>query len=80
MVERRWAITSDVRPASASASACWISELGLGVEVRGRLVEDHDRGVLQQQPGDGQPLLLAARHAVAALADDRVVAVGQARR
>ncbi len=52
--------------------------LGLGVEVRRRLVEDHDRRLLEQHACDREPLLLAARHAVAALADDRVVAVGQA--
>ena len=53
--------------------------LGLGVEVRGRLVEDDDVGRLEQQPGDGQPLLLAAGQPVAAVADDRVEAVGQRR-
>ena len=42
-----------------------------------RLVEDHDGRVLQQHAGDGEPLLLAARQPVAALADDGVVAVGQ---
>ena len=36
-----------------------------------------DGRVLQQHPGDGQALLLAARQAVAPLADDGVVAVGQ---
>ena len=54
-------------------------ELRLGVEVRRRLVEDDDRGVLEQHAGDREPLLLAARHPVAALADHRVVAVGEAR-
>ena len=53
-------------------------ELRLGVEVRRRLVEDDDRGVLQQHARDGQALLLAARHPVPALADQGVVAVGQA--
>ena len=41
------------------------------------LVEDQDPGVLQQHPGDGDALLLAAGELVAALADDRVVAVRQ---
>ncbi len=44
--------------------------LVLVVEMARRLVEDHDRRVLEQQPGDGQALLLAAAHPVAALADD----------
>ena len=35
------------------------------------------RGLGQQQPGDRQPLALAARQPVAALADDRVEPVGQ---
>ena len=52
-------------------------DLRLGVEVRGSLVEHHDVGRLEQQPGDGQALLLAARQAVAAVADDGVEAVGQ---
>ena len=56
------------------------SGLVLGVEVAGGLVEDHDGRVLQQHAGDGQALLLAAGEAVAPLADDRVEAVGQARR
>ena len=41
------------------------------------LVEDHDRRVGEQHAGDGQPLLLAARHAVAPLADDGVEPVGE---
>ena len=51
--------------------------LGDGVERRGRLVEDEDPRILEQHPGDGDALLLAARQLVAALADDRVVALGQ---
>ena len=51
--------------------------LVLGVEVAGGLVEDDDGRVLQEHAGDGQALLLAAREAVAALADERVEPVGQ---
>ena len=47
------------------------------VEVARRLVEDHHLRILEQQAGDGDALLLAARQAVAALADDGVVAVGE---
>ncbi len=47
------------------------------VEVARRLVEDHDGGILQQQPGDRDALLLAAAQAVPAFADDGVVAVGE---
>ena len=51
--------------------------LGLGVEVGGGLVEDDDRGLLEQQPGDGEPLPLAAGEPVAAVADHGVEAVGE---
>ena len=51
--------------------------LGLRVEVGGRLVEDHDPRLGQQQPGDRQALALAARQPVAALADHGVETVGQ---
>ena len=49
--------------------------LGLGVERACGLVEHQHRRVAQDRAGDRHPLLLAAREAVAALADDRVVAV-----
>src|SRR5947209_2461435 len=53
--------------------------LGLGVERARRLVEDQDGRVAQDRAGDRDALLLAAGEAVAALADYRVVAVGDAR-
>ena len=51
--------------------------LALGVDGRERLVEDQDRGVAQERPGDGDALALAAREAHAALADDGGVALRQ---
>jgi hypothetical protein len=39
-----------------------------GVQVLGRLVQDHDREVRQQDPGQGQPLALAAGEAGTVLA------------
>ena len=48
--------------------------LGLRVEMRRRLVQHHDVGRLQEQPGDGDPLLLAARQPVAPIADHRIQA------
>ena len=71
-------MTSDGAPGERRGQRLLHERLVLGVEVAGGLVEDDDRRVLQQHPGDGQPLLLAARQAVAPLADDRVVALGQA--
>ena len=50
---------------------------GLGVERRGRLVQDHDGGVFEDRPGDRQSLALTARQRRAALADHRVVALWQ---
>ena len=54
--------------------------LRLGIERRGRLVEDQDRRVLQQRPRNRQPLALPAREPLAALADRGLVAVRAARR
>ena len=52
IVDRRCAITSAVRPAQRLVERALDRDLRLGVEVRRRLVEDHDRRVLQQQPRD----------------------------
>ena len=49
----------------------------LGVDAGGGLVQEDDGGVLQDGPGDGDPLLLAAGERAAALADDGVIAIGQ---
>ena len=70
-------MTIAVRPASASASAACTADLGLGVEVRGGLVQDHHPRPGEQQPGDGQPLPLAARQPVPALAHHGVQPVRQ---
>ena len=77
IVDSRWAITIDVRPASAVAERLLDQQPRSRSRGGGGLVEDHDGGVLEQHAGDGQALLLAARQPVAALADDGVVAVGQ---
>ena len=78
IVLRRWAMTNEVRPRSRRGQALLDQPLALGVEVAGGLVEDEDPRVGQDGPGDGQPLPLAAAEPHAALADQRVVAVGQA--
>ena len=51
--------------------------LRLGVELRGRFVEDQDRRVLEQRARDGETLALPARELLARLADDVVVALRQ---
>ena len=77
IVDSRCAITIEVRPLQRDVERGLHERLVLGVEMARRLVEDHDRGVLQQHARDRDALLLAARQPVAALADDGVVAVGQ---
>ena len=79
IVDSRWAMTSAVRPVERGDERLLDGGLGLGVEVGGRLVEDDDPRLGQQQPGDRQALALAAGQAVAALADDGVEAVGERR-
>ena len=78
IVLRRWAMTNEVRPRSRRGEALLDQPLALAVEVAGGLVEDEDPGVGQHGAGDGQALALAAAEPHAALADQGVVAVGQA--
>jgi len=59
------------------SSAPLDGQLGLGVDRRGRVVEDEQLGIGEQHPRDGDALALPAREPDAALADDRVVALGQ---
>ena len=47
--------------------------LVLRVHVGGGLVEDDDGSILQQTPGNGDPLLLTTRQGSPALTDDRVI-------
>ena len=68
----------DRRPADLEPVERVLDErLGFVVERARRLVEEQDRRVLQDRPGDRHALALAAGQARAAVADDRVVAVGQ---
>ena len=41
------------------------------VQCRGALVEDQDRWILEEDPGQGNPLPLSARQVLAALGDPR---------
>ncbi len=52
-------------------------QLGLRIEGRGGLVEDEDRGILEEGTGDGQALALATGKPEAGLADHRVESPGQ---
>ena len=51
--------------------------LVLRVDARRRLVEDHDRGVLEQRAGDGDALLLPSREGVSRLAHHGAVPLGE---
>ena len=79
LAHRREAVRDDDRGASGERGLERLldRDLRLRVEMGGRLVEDDDLGRLQQQARDGDALLLAAREAVAAVADDGVEAVRQ---
>ena len=68
-----------VRPDLQSIERLLDQPLGLVVERARRLVEQQDRRILEDRPGDRHALALPARQAHAAVADDRVVAVGQHR-
>ena len=60
------------------AEAVLDHRFGLGVERAGGLVEDEDARVGEDGAGDGEALALAAGELDAALADDGVVAFGEA--
>ena len=78
--DRREAVGDHERraPRHRLASASLISLLGRGVDRGGRVVEDQDARVGQQRARDRQALALAAGERQPALADARVVALGQA--
>ena len=75
-VERRWAITSVVRPAHQQAQLLLHAPLGLVVERRRRLVEDQHRRVLEQRARDGNALALAARQVLTPIRERRVESQG----
>jgi uncharacterized protein (UPF0261 family) len=77
-VDRRWAMAMVVRPRTRLSSAFWISFSVSVSTAEGRLVEDQDARVDQQGAGDRDALAFAAGKALAAFADQRVVAVRQA--
>ena len=52
-------------------------DLGTGIDRRGGLIEDEQRGLGQERAGDGDELALAGGDCAAVLVDDGVVAIGQ---
>ena len=77
IVESRWATISVVRPFIASRSPRRMRASVRRVDGRGGVVEDEDPRVEDERPRDRDPLALSARERDPALADHRVVAVGQ---
>jgi hypothetical protein len=77
MVDRRCAMTIGGSPAHQGLERGLHLAFGLRVERGGGLVEDQDRRVLEQRPGDRQALALAAGKAQPALADQGVQAFRQ---
>ena len=73
----RWAMRRTVRP-SRSRSTASTDELGaFGVEIRRRLVENHERSVAEERACQRDPLELAGRERASAVADEGLVAVRQ---
>ena len=70
-------MTTTVRPAPRRAIAVDDDRLRVGIEVRGRLVEDHEARIAQERARDRDALPLAAAQPDPVLADGRLVAVGQ---
>ena len=58
--------STTVRPCSAASAADEVDDVAGGrrVEARRRLVEEQHVGVVEQRPGEGEPLALAGREAL----------------
>ena len=76
-VRIRWAMTSTVLPRSRRERGGLDGALVFHIQAGGGLVQQHHRRVLQQGPGDGDPLPLPAGKGGAVLPDHRLVALGQ---
>ena len=71
IVESRWAITKLVRSRAQRGHRLLDQHLGAGVDRAGRLVEDQQRRVGEERPGDRDQLLLAGADVAALLVDAR---------
>ena len=72
-------MTMTVRCFDQVAQRALHQHLGFGVEMGSGLVQDQDGRVFQQRARDGKPLALAAAQLRSPFADDRIVALRQAR-
>ena len=77
IVDSRCAMTNVVRPGQQRGHRRLNQLLALRVEVARRLVQDQNLRRRQDGPRDCQALALAARQLHAALADERLVLLGQ---
>ena len=77
IVESRCAIAIVVRPGHQHVQRVADDQLGLGVDARGRLVEDQHARIERQRPRERQQLLLPHRQRRAALGDRARIAVRQ---
>ena len=73
MVARRWAIIRVVRPCISAWKAICTLAFGGRIQGAGRLVEDEDRRVFQEDAGNRQPLALAAAEIGTAFADECLI-------
>ena len=77
IVDNRCAITKLVRSLRSAFIASWINtSVRVSTELVG-LVEDEDRRIGEERPGDREQLLLAGADVVGLFVDERVVPVGQ---
>ena len=74
----RWVTTTTVRRSPRSASRSWTRLGGVGVEVRGRLVDEQHRRGREGRPGQGDAGPLAGRQPEPVVAERRRQGVGQA--
>ena len=65
IVESRWGRMISVRPWREPGDRVVDQVLGVVVERDVRLLDDHDRGVVQVGPGQGDPVLLVGLEVVA---------------
>lgn len=76
-VESRWAMVMVVRFLESSSRLFWMwRSLSLS-RAAGGLIQDQDRRIFKEYPGNGDPLLLAAGKPCTPLDHKGVVAVGK---
>ena len=75
----RCATSTTVRPRRRRSIASATTLRALGVEVRRRLVENHERRVAEERTGEREPASLSGRELAPTVPDDRLEAAGKPR-